>query len=277
MRMLTSGWRLIKRARERWREEDGDQRAAAFAWYLQLALFPLVIMLVIAGSLFVESETATRGVSQLANRYAPLTPEQERTVSETIRGLLEARGKINLAAFALLIWSSLGFLRVLIRTSNRIWHSQAYNWWRLPSKSLCLLGIATGAVLIGIVLPFAARLVQRWFAIHFELPSWASDWIFSLIPWLILLCGLIMIYKLAPSRPVRFSEVWIGALGATVLIWIGQLLFLFFVANSARFNILYGALGGTVAFLLWIYLSSCICVFGICFCAVRAEIGGKER
>lgn len=48
-------WRTIKLARARWAEEDGDQRAAAFAYYLLLSLLPLVIMLVTAGSLFLSS------------------------------------------------------------------------------------------------------------------------------------------------------------------------------------------------------------------------------
>jgi Ca2+-transporting ATPase len=39
-----------------------------------------------------------------------------------------------------------------------------------------------------------------------------------------------------------------------------------------RFNALYGALGSIVAFLLWLYLSSCVGVFGVCFCAAQTEV-----
>ena len=272
---LSDWWQLIKRARERWEEVDGDQRAAAFAYYLLLSLFPLLIMLVTAGSLFVEREVATREVVQLVDHYSPLTSEQERGAVVTIRGLLEARGKINLAAFALLVWGALKFLRTLIRTTNRVWHSQIYNWWRLPLKSLGLLGITASAVLVGILLPGGARLARQALTTYLEFPNWAFALIFKLIPWLVLFYGFIMIYKLAPSRPTRFSEVWVGALAATVLTWIGELLFLLYAVHFARFNVLYGALGGIVAFLLWIYLSSCVCLFGVCFCAARAEVRGK--
>jgi hypothetical protein len=44
----------------------------------------------------------------------------------------------------------------------------------------------------------------------------------------------------------------------------------------SSFNALYGALGGIIAFLLWIYLSSCVCVFGVCFCAALAEVRAKS-
>ena len=268
-------WRTIKQARARWSEEDGDQRAAAFAYYLLLSLLPLVFILVSAGSLFVEREVATREVIQWIERYVPLTGEQERAAMEIIHGVLEKRGKINLAAFPLLLWGSLKFLRTLIRSTNRIWHSPIYNWWRLPLKSLGLLGITMSAAFLGILLPGIARLTRRWLATHLEFPNWAFTLAFNLIPWLVLFCGIIMIYRLAPSRPTKFSEVWIGALAATVLIWIGEWLFLVYAAHFAHFNVLYGALGGVMAFMVWIYLSSCVGVFGICFCAAQADVRAK--
>jgi len=270
-------WRILKLAWERWVEEDGSQRAAAFAYYLLLSLLPLVIILVTLGSFFVQREVATHRIVQFVNHYTPLTPEQEGAARAAIRGLLQARGKINLAAFALLVWSALQSLRALIRTTNRIWRSPTYNWWRLPLKSLGLLGITTSAALIGILLPGLARLFRERLATHFEFARWVFDLLFGLVPWLVLFCGFIMIYRLAPSRVTRFSEVRLGALAVTVLIWLGEVLFLFYAANFGRFNAFSGTLGGIVAFLLWIYLSGCACVFGICFCAAQAEVRGKAH
>jgi len=267
-------WQTIRGAWALWTEEDGDQRAAAFAYYLLLSLLPLVFMLVSAGSLFVEREVATREVVQWIERYVPLTSEQERGVVVNIQDVLEKRGKISLAAFPLLLWGALKFLRTLIRTTNRIWHSPAYNWWRLPLKSLGLLGVALSVALLGILLPGIARLARSWLATYLEFPGWAFALLFNILPWLVLFCGVIMIYRLAPSRPTKFSEVWIGALVATGLIWACEWLFLLFTVHFAHFNMLYGALGGAAALLLWIYLSSCIGVFGICLCAAQAEVRG---
>jgi YihY family inner membrane protein len=265
------GWRTLKRACARWAEEDGDQRAAAFAYYLLLSLLPLALLLVVAGSLFVERDVAAQAIATLVNHYTPLTSEQERGVVTTIREWLNTRGKISLSVLPLLLWGAMKFLRTLIRTTNRIWHAPPYNWWRLPLKSLGLLGIMASAVLIGILLPAVAELAGQWFATHLAFPRWAYALIFQLIPGLVLFYGVIMIYRLAPSRPTRFSEVWVGALAATVALWLGQRLFLFYAANLANFNALYGALGGIVAFLLLLYLSSCVGVFGICLCAARAD------
>ena len=272
----STGWLVVRRAGTRWTEADGDERAAAFAYYLLLSFLPLVILLVTAGSLFVERDVATHEVVQWVNHYIPLTSGQEHSAVTVIGGVLAARGQISLAAIPLLLWSALQFLGVLIRNTNRLWHSPTYTWWKLPLKSLALLGITVSAVLIGILLPGMARMFREWLATRLGFPGWMFALIFQLIPWLVLFYGLIMIYRLAPSRATRFSEVWLGALAATLLIWIGEWLFLLYGVHFTSFNALYGALGGIVAFLMWIYLSSCVCVCGICFCAALAEVRAKS-
>lgn len=270
--LMQTWWRAIKLARALWVEVDGDQRAAAFGYYLLLSLLPLVFMLVSVGSLFVERTVATREIVQWVNHYVPLTSEQTRAAETNIRGVLEARGEINLTAFPLLVWGALKFLRTLIRTTNRIWLSPTYSWWRLPLRSLGLLGIIVSAALIGVLVPGVARMAQQWLVNYLDIPSWILDVVPGVIPWLVLFYGIIMIYKLAPSRPTKFVEVWLAALGATVLIWTGGLLFLLQATHWGRFNALYGALGSIVGFLLWLYLSSCVGVFGACFCAALAEV-----
>jgi YihY family inner membrane protein len=273
----SDGWRSIKLALVSWSKEDGDLRAAAFSYYLLLSLLPLTILLVTAGSLLVEQEVATQAIINLVNHYTPLTSEQESTAVVAIREWLQARGQISLVTLPLLLWSGLKFLRTLIRTTNRIWHSQSYNWWRLPLKSLGLLGITASALLIGILLPGLARLVRQWLTTHLAFPQWAFGLLFDLLPAVVLFYGLIMIYKLTPSKPTKFSEVWLGALGATILIWLGELLVLVYAANFSNFNALYGALSGIVVFLLWMYFSACIGVFGVCFCAAQAQIRHNQE
>ncbi len=269
--------KIIVRTYQRWKEVDGDQRAASFAWFLLLSILPLVIMLVILGSFFVEREVATKELIQWLYNYTPLTQDQKARVVEIMNNLMDARSGVNLLAFILLVWSSLKFLRTLVKSSNRIWQSHPYSWWRLPLKSLTLLGITISAVLIGVLLPAVAQLARDWITSYQALPEMAFTAIFSVIPWVVLFYGLIMIYRIAPSRKTRFSEVWAGALVATLMIWVGENLFLFYVSNISSFNVVYGTLGGVVAFLLWLYLSSSICIIGVCLSAARVEVRELSR
>ena len=134
-----------------------------------------------------------------------------------------------------------------------------------------LLGITANAVLFGITLPMLAQMARDSFleAIDF------SYWIYALarffIPLLLVFISLGMFYKLAPRRPTRFAEVWVAALLATLLLQAAENLFVIYLKNFSTLNAVYGAFGGIMALLLWIYLSGCIFIFGACLSAVQAE------
>jgi uncharacterized BrkB/YihY/UPF0761 family membrane protein len=155
-------WRVLCRAYARWVEADCNEGAAAFSYYLLLSFLPLVILMVTAATLFVESDSATQAVVQWGKHYIPLTGEQEHSAVGSIAGMLAARSQISLVATPLLLWSSLQSLSVLIRTTNRLWRSSTYSWWRLPLKGLALLSVKMSAVLISIFIPSMARMFREW-------------------------------------------------------------------------------------------------------------------
>lgn len=99
----STAWQVLCRAYARWVEAYGNEGAAAFAYYLLMSFLPLVILLVAAGSLFVERDVATEVIVQWVNRYIPLTSEQEHSAVTTIRGVLAARGQISLVGDSVVV------------------------------------------------------------------------------------------------------------------------------------------------------------------------------
>lgn len=129
-----------------------------------------------------------------------------------------------------------------------------------------------GAALLGTVAPAAARLIEHWLPTVFGYVTVVFDLLIALIPTAILFCGFSLLYRLAPSRRTQFSEVWLAALGATGLFRLAEMLFVWYARNLAHWNALYGALGGMIALLMWVYVSGWILVMGVCFCAAQAEM-----
>jgi Ca2+-transporting ATPase len=101
--------------------------------------------------------------------------------------------------------------------------------------------------------------------------SWAYGLGSFFIPLLVVFFSLSLFYRLAPRRPTRFAEVWAAALCATLLLRVGESLFVIYLEDFATLNAVYGAFGGMLALLLWIYLSGCVFIFGACLCAGQAE------
>ena len=54
--------------------------------------------------------------------------DKENFVGQAIDRVVRARGEVGLVAFAILVWSALRFLKVLICSINRTLRSAFYNW-----------------------------------------------------------------------------------------------------------------------------------------------------
>jgi len=263
-------WSSFYLAIKKFFQIDGPQRAGAFAFYAFFALFPLIILLVSFGSVLIDQGEAEKKVIAYVESYIPISGEMQRYIFDTVGGVVDARDKAGVVAILMLIWSTIQFFTTLIFTTNRAWDTKVGNWWRLPLKSLLLLGIMIGAVLVGITMPTLARMVQDWLFPLQEFNFWFALGNFF-IPLFVVFLSLGLFYKLAPRRLTRFSEVWAAALCATVLLRTGESLFVIYLERFATLNAVYGAFGGIMALLLWIYLSGCIFIFGACLCAAQAE------
>ena len=249
---------------------DGAQWAGAFAFNAFFSLFPLMILLVTIASSFVDRARAGKEVIAYMEGYVPISGEMQRLIFDAIAGVIKAREQAGAVACLLLAWAALQCFTTLICATNRAWGTAVYNWWRLPLKSLMLLGITAGAVLLGMVAPVLAKMGKDWLFPVNDFRSWVYALGSFVIPLLVVFLSLSLFYRLAPRRPTRFAEVWVAALCATVLLQAADRLFVIYLKNFATLNAVYGAFGGIMALLLWIYLSGCIFIFGACLCAESA-------
>lgn len=267
-------WKIFIRAAQRFSMIDGDQRAAAFAYYGFFSLFPMILLFVTVGSLFVDRDLAAKEVISYVQGYVPLGAEMKRNVFDVISGVVIARGQVGVVASLVLFWSSLGFFSALIHAVNRAWCGEIHNWWRMPLKSSLLLAVMASALLLGIGLPVLAEVIQNWILPDLKWTGWIYRPANFMLPLFVLFYGLSLFYKLAPRHVTRFAEVWPAALFTSVFLRILGSFFVIYMRNFARFNAVYGALGGIMALLLWIYLSGCLLVFGACLCAGQSEVAG---
>lgn len=84
-----------------------------------------------------------------------------------------------------------------------------------------------------------------------------------------IILGTTLLYAIGPNPPRRVATVLPGALLATWLWWLTTLAFAWYVRNIANYNVLYGSVGAVIALLVWMYLLSCIALYGCEFNAER--------
>src|SRR5260221_2111523 len=259
-------WTNLVRAVNRYAEVNGEQCAASFAYYAFFSLFPLILLFVAIGTLFVsEREQAARRLVIQIEAYTPLMQSDRDLVMNTVEGVIRHGWGVGWLGLLTLVWSSLRFFQALVLGINRASGGKDYDWWRLPLRNLRMIGIVLSAALLGVVIPFVLMKVL-------DLIAWNQDWateIFtSLLPTLILFYCLLMFYRFAPrGRSTTFRQVWPAALFATLALKFCQHLFGIYLTQFISFNAVYGVFGSIMALLFWIYLSGVIVIFGGCIAA----------
>ncbi len=87
--------------------------------------------------------------------------------------------------------------------------------------------------------------------------------------------GLSVLYRYGPSRRVRRWRWITPGAGIACLLWIaGSVAFSYYVSNFGSYNETFGALGGVVVLLMWLWLSAFIMLLGAEF---DAEIEAQAK
>jgi membrane protein len=135
--------------------------------------------------------------------------------------------------------------------------SIAFNLWAL---ALTLL------LIVGLILAVIATVVAPAIAAYVPLPG-AAEALLTYAPWPALLVltilGLAVLYRYGPSREnARWRWITPGAIVATILWLLGSIAFSVYVTNFGSYNATYGALGGVIVLLTWLWLSAFVVLLG---------------
>jgi membrane protein len=89
----------------------------------------------------------------------------------------------------------------------------------------------------------------------------------------VLLVGCVaLIFYFIPNTKVRFRDVWPGAV-LVGLLWRGALsAFSWYARDLAAWNVIHGSVTAVVVFLLWIYVSAVILLYGVEMTAAYARM-----
>ncbi len=256
----------IKRSVSEFREDDLTDWAAALTYYGILALFPALLALVsILGLL---GEGTTQPLIDNLGQVAP-GPAQE-IFTSAIENLQRSKGAAGILFFAGLagaIWSASAYVAAFMRASNAIYEVEEGRplWKSVPIRIgitvvlVVLLAItALAVVLTGGLAEQAGKLLGVGDA--------AVDvWNIAKWPVLVVIVSVMfaILYWAAPNvKHPKLRWVTPGGIVAVVLWIAASAAFAFYVANFGSYNETYGALGGVIIFLVWLWITNIAVLFG---------------
>lgn len=230
--------------------------AAALAYYLLLALFPLLLLLIAIATPFLSSEQVIRETIRFASSYAPTGAAELRRVLEQV---INARGPVTLVAALGLLWSSSGVFDLVQKGLNRAWHvSQPRPLWR--QRLVSIVTVVAVGLLFGLSF-FTSAFVRSGFRFRVEIGGASIELLGLLLTLPLNFLLFSTIYKFFPYRHLTYDQVWGGALLASILWELAKIVFVVYLLNFARLNLVYGSVGAVIALLLWGYITATILLF----------------
>jgi membrane protein len=248
--------------------------ASSIAYYALLSLFPffLLVLTILASVTTTDADRAA--VLGFVLRYFP---QQFAFVDDQLTSLQQSRLQLGLVGSVLTAWAAMGVFGAVTSAVNHAWGVEKQPSY-FKHKLISFLMLVASAVLLlaGLLLVSAINIVEAgWFAgvlartpgLHvlsgYALKS-ASTIIF------ILLVGLVFYF--VPNAKVRFRDVWVGAV-VTGLLWRGALAgFSIYVRDAGARLSIHGSIAAVVVFLLWIYISAVILLYGVEMTAAYARL-----
>jgi len=254
---------VIKLSVKKFIEIDGTQRAAAFSYYAFISIFPLIILLISIGSAFLDTTIVSNYIFNYLSNYFPLNETIQNIIFNTIEHVLNNQKKLNLFALIILIWSSIKFINSLILANLKVWNLKI-DFLKLPFKSILILTILFLAIITGIITPILIKIVNKLMFYEVFYISNFFNMILFLFPIFILLIGLSLFYKLTLVNKLSIKNSFLSSLLISLIFFLGQNIFMILIKNYFSFSYMYGALSDIIIFLLWIYFSGYIIIFGAC-------------
>jgi membrane protein len=201
----------------------------------------------------------------LRNFLAPLGAQGEENTEHIIEFVERMNvGVLGSVGFARLLYTAVSLVQKIERSFNFIWHiAEPRSMGERFSRYLSVLLV--GPILVFSALGMTAAvtsldLVQGLLAVEpLGRLAYAAG---QLLPYVLVIAAFTFIYVFVPNTHVRIWPALAGGIVGGLLWQTGGWAFAAFVAVSTRYSAIYSSLAILVLFMIWLYLSWLILLFG---------------
>lgn len=245
--------------------------SASIAYYALLSIFPFsLLVLAVLGQLATSEGGST--LLQVLTRAMPARVEFLAQIEELGPRALQ----LGVAGTFVMLWAAMGVFGALTSAVNHAWGvEQPRGFWHHKLFTFVMLLVAGLLMVIALLVISVAQVSDTgWFtgvALRWPLVAEVQGLFVrnAATGLFVLVVGLVYYY--APNAKVRLRDVWVGALLAGLL-WRGAFAVLsWYLRDLSRFNI-HGSVATVIAFLVWVYVSAVILLYGAEVSAAYARL-----
>ena len=263
--------------------DDVSGGAAELAYRFTLALFPFFIFLAAMGGFVASAFHIENPTDQIMNQLGNSLPSDTSSVLRTqLTGVIGTHnaGLLSVGIIGS-IWAASSGIGALMKTTNRIFDvEEKRSTLRRYVIAITLTILGAGLLVVTFALFFTGQIYGQEIAGNIGLQGAAAT-AFTFARWPIAVCMILIavaiLYWQAPATDVPLRWITPGALFFAIAWLVATYLFGLYVANFGSYNATYGALGGIVVLLVWLYLTGFLILTGAELDAVLAQRYAPEE
>jgi membrane protein len=270
------------RAFSEFKDDNITDWSAALTYYAVLSIFPGVIVFVSLLGLLGQGPDTVQKLLDIVREIGVPSSALD-SIEGPIQDVVDLQsGK---AGFALIVgvlgalWAASGYIGAFIRASNAIYEVKEGRKFYILRPLQLLLTIVGVLLLTAITLALiASGGVARAIGDAVGLGSTTvTVWNIAKWPIIVIIVSLMIagLYNIAPNvKQPKFRWFTLGSFLALVLWVIASAAFGFYVAHFGSYDKTYGSLGAVISFLVWMWITNNVLLFGA---EVNAELErGRE-
>jgi membrane protein len=246
--------------------------ASSVAFYALLSLFPfLLLILSLLGRVSADEHDRAAMLGFVLQYF----PRQFDFVTLQLDAFRQRQAALGVGGSLVMVWAALGFFGSITSAINYAFQTKPFGYWKHKLVSFLMLAAAGLLMLAGLILLSARTLLvgRLFIGATTDYPrlsmfgSFVVDWLSTLI--FIVVVGLMFYF--VPNAKVRFRDVWPGAMVTGMLWRLALKGFGWYVRDLSRFSV-HGSVAAVVVFLMWVYLSAVILMYGVEFTVAYARL-----
>lgn len=242
----------------RWTEDRCPQIAGSLTFTTLLALVPVfaIAVALLSRLPFFDDVMVQIKVFLLLN----LAPEfAGKIITVYMEEFRRNAGRLTTIGLAALFVTAVALMFTIDRSLNAIWRVRNHRrFWISALSYLVLLSI--GPVLIAVSVAITTYLLALSASV--EVPQEAHSFLLQAVPITVSAITFFLLYRLVPNRDVPWKHAAAGGILAAVAFEVAKEVFASYMAHAPGYSVVYGTFAAIPFFLLWIYLSWLVVLFG---------------
>jgi membrane protein len=263
---IGEAWTLLKQSVLAFIEDNALSHAAAIAFYAVTSLAPiLLIVTAVAGLAFGNDAAQVALSAQISGLMGSESADVFRTALQSAASKTSGTWATIVGLVTLLVTAS-GVFGEMQSTLNIIWKAEPQEvslsrLVRARAASLGLVGALGFLLLVSLVASTVISALGDLINAYLPFGEAILSVINGIVSFLLISAMFGAIYKVLPDRALEWRDVRLGAMVTAALFTLGKSLIGWYLGSSAVASS-YGAAGGLLVTLLWVYYSAVIFLLG---------------